>query len=272
MPVATELPAYFTRAGRITAHEEGTKKINHYLTLERSRAGPDGAWPAYNRSLDGSLEPSMQDAFLHVLPQEYQNQHFAMRQYIQDHFQHKAGNVVALEVGGPGSYVFQGSSFPDKFFSKSAGITLVDGRMTQDKYHDSDSNHTLIEHDITDREGTLSEINAWRNNDGIDLIIERMGKGLHQLPEDPFFLSKIFSDYYSLLNEDGVMFVQIPVVMEPFLPSWQEKVHEMSDGKIEIVATNESYGDWWVMRLNKHPGAPKKLPLLSFSETYKVFG
>jgi len=94
-----------------------------------------------------------------------------------------------------------------------------------------------------------------------------MGQGLEFVPVEPYTISKILQIWYDLLREEGVMFVQTPVVFNNLLEVWVTKIKEEFKDIIEIeyqkgkkdAETNVPCG---AFRLHKLPGAPKELPLL----------
>lgn len=257
-----------SRPDRVAERRRSRSEIREKTLQEKQNAS---GWPVYDSSLEETRAHSFAASFKSVLPEEFRDRQWPMKEYIHDLFQEKKENsepLLAIEVGGPGSVVFLG--FEEGYFEKTAGITLADGRTTQDSWRDEKRNHSVIEGDLQ-TEKVKRAVDKWRGDRKIDLVFERMSGGLALLPRDPYHLAKEFSHWYDLLNEGGVMFVQIPVIMEPVLAEWEQKVREETGGTIETSSSNDSDGDWWVMRLNKHPGAPEKLPLLTFREVRTIY-
>lgn len=261
------------RIDRLNEHTRSQKTTARKTADERFVA-PDKSWGVYDCLLDESTpcKPSFAASFLPVLPSEYRESERPMADYIETYFQNRKENgdtLLALEIGGPGSALFTGVK--EGFFAKTAGITLVDGRDPDERIAENEQlNHTVLEGNFrTPR--VKEKVDAWREERKVDFIIERMCDGLKLLPRDPFYLAEEFSYWYELLNEEGVMFIQLPMIVEPLLADWEQRVLEETDGTIEMAMSNEGYGEWWAMRLNKHAGAPEKLPFLSPREVRTIY-
>jgi hypothetical protein len=102
----------------------------------------------------------------------------------------------------------------------------------------------------------------------IDLIIERMMLGLDYLPPNPFVIFSIFQKWYEMLNEEGLMLVEIPPYFTKLnlVDKWSDLLNDLQkqnliDYQIGHPAINNK-----VLRLIKRRGAPEKLPILTTKE------
>jgi len=215
--------------------------------------------------LDGTGNGSFLKTFRDVLPSGAGS----MRKYIEQTLRERKGDAIGIEFGGIGSRAFEG--FTENFFKKSIGVTLVDhDKGVSDFYayrtkEDSGRNHNIIEGDIFS-EDTYAALETELRGQQADFIIERMAKGLEAVPREPYFIGKFISIWYRLLRENGVLFAQVPVALNPLLHPWIDKIRADYSGVLE-VASAEGRGDIGgdtasAFRLRKLPGAPKELPLL----------
>src|SRR3989344_3807417 len=93
-----------------------------------------------------------------------------------------------------------------------------------------------------------------------NLIICRMKGPLNHINKDPAILDRLIRNWYKLLKENGILFVQFiftsnleedPQLLET-IKKWKERV--MSEFNIDIEVGKKS------LRLHKKPGAPEELP------------
>lgn len=223
------------------------------------------------RNIDSHLEnedASFSYFFRNVLPEGQKN----MKSYIESVFQEKRGNIIGVEFGGIGSNLFRG--FSKGFFKETFGITLADHRRKWqtkiDEYKNLGHklNHNVVEGDILS--GSLYDnLEEKLNGRKADLIIERMFLGLEFMPAEPYKLSSILEKWYEMLNEDGIMFVQPPVIFNNLLDKWAEMLHDKYLDSIEFQyekgvhdASVEDEG-YSAFRLRKLKGSPNKLPFLN---------
>ncbi len=228
-------------------------------------------------SLDGPEESngrSFLDSFRNVLPLEHRK---SLRNYIETVLKKREGQAIGVEFGGIGSRLFR--EFTLGFFAKSVAVSLVDHRgwkskLDKLKERDKKIHHEVLEGDIFDF-CTYESLNKLLNNEKIDLIIERMGRGLEFVPIEPYAISKILQVWYNLLREGGIMFVQTPAVFNNLLTAWVAKIQREFNGKIEIQYSKNSIYisagcDFSSFRLHKLPGAPNELPLLDPRVVQKI--
>lgn len=161
--------------------------------------------------------------------------------------------------------------FTPGFFTKSITVSLIDHRgwsseLARLSERDKKINYEVLEGNIFDTE-TYKFLKQRLGSEKVDLIIERMGKGLEFVPIEPYTISKILQIWYNLLSEGGIMFSQTPVVFNNLLEIWIFKIQKEFKNIIEIEyqkGEKDDNGDTpcSAFRLRKLSGAPKELPLL----------
>ncbi|MBI4086342.1 MAG: hypothetical protein HY433_03850 [Candidatus Liptonbacteria bacterium] len=222
-------------------------------------------------SLDGSDKGSFVNSFRDLLPGE----EISLRNYIETALKERKGSAIGVEFGGIGARLFSG--FTPDFFAKSIAVSLLDHRgwahqLDRIKERDKKLHHEVLEGNIFES-NTYKSLNQWLNGEKVDLIIERMGKGLEFVPGEPYEVSKILRIWYNLLREGGIMFAQTPVVFNNLLEAWAVKIDREFKGKIEIEFQT-GYEDDGVacsaFRLRKLSGAPNELPLLDPKTVGKI--
>jgi len=239
--------------------EQITQKANDFTTNGEIEILDFEHYTWVDSSLDGPERiggRSFADSFQGVLPEGEKS----FKNYIETTLKERKGKAIGVEFGGIGSRLFRG--FTPGFFARSIAVSLIDHRgwsFNLARLSERDKN-------IFDLK-TYESLKQRLDNEKIDLIIERMGQGLEFVPVEPYTISKILQIWYDLLREEGVMFVQTPVVFNNLLEVWVTKIKEEFKDIIEIeyqkgkkdAETNVPCG---AFRLHKLPGAPKELPLL----------
>lgn len=223
----------------------------------------------YYNNRDSHLEykdASFAFFFRNVLPEGYN-----MRTYIESSLKEKQGKALGIEFGGVGQNLFRG--FSEGFFKETFGVTLADHRKNLTMYIDKfknkilDVNHNVIEGDMLS-DNLYNNLEKKLKGRKVDLIVERMFKGIEFMPAEPYKLSKILGKWYEMLDENGIMFVQSPVVFNNLLDKWGEMLHEKYKDSIEFQyekgihdagVENTGYSSF---RLKKLQGASKELPFL----------
>ncbi len=234
---------------------KGEKRKEHVEhRLNEAREDPErheNSWDAVNSGLDHGWKSFLED-FRNVLPQGEKS----LKDYIEKGLAHKRGHAVGIEFGGPGSAAF--AEFSEHFFEKTAGVTLVDNRHRWESdptARDTARGHKVIPGDLLSEEANAA-LTAWLDGKKVDLIFERMFGGLNVLPQEPYMLSQKLDQWYRLLDEGGIMFIEVPSRMAYLVQPWAEAVSKFSS--IEIQPSNAGK----VFRLRKLSGAPEALPLL----------
>jgi hypothetical protein len=182
----------------------------------------------------------------------------------------------AIEFGGPASDLF--NEFPEGFFRNTLGVCLKDVRDSSEKNNDIDNNHHVIEGDIlhpTDSQ-LYKKISDLLPGGKADLIISRMMGPLDSLEKNPAILNGIIKKWYSLLNDNGILFAQFEYFPE-HNPNMEQKyeamvspeelryseihvVHWVNEIKKKYPALLDVQLGRGVLRLHKNKGAPEELP------------
>lgn len=209
---------------------------------------------------------SMAASFEGILPEGEKS----LKKYIEDTIKTKKGKAVGIEFGGIGTNIF--SEFSHNFFVQSVGVSLVDHRPKKRDTTIDDNckkiNHTILQGDIFEPT-TYDELKKILGGAKADLIIERMAKGLGAIPWEPFEAGKILNTWYKLLNEGGIMMVQVPFIFNNLLIKWVKKIRADFPGVIEIKykkLSHDSGHHGSVFSIRKLQNAPEELPLLTTKE------
>ena len=230
-------------------------------------ATPEESWQTYDSSLW-----NFGKTFNIVLPVEYSvsTEKYKLKDYIEEKLlKEKWGNLTAVEFGGPGSALFR--DFSRYFFRKTVGVCLKDIRNDLQKETDEEYEHSVIEGDILDttkveKNKVLSEVTKKLGTNKIDLIICRMRGPLYYIDKDPAILDRIVRNWYSLLNKNGLMFIQFDIISSGSYRStanmakeWSVVINEkFPQIDIQFAMGDENIGN--VIRLHKGVGSPEKLP------------
>jgi hypothetical protein len=153
------------------------------------------------------------DSRLHSYEADFQDliaPHSSLLDFISDKYNKKLGDLVAIELGGPGVNLFSDLDPDGKVFRKTAGFTLF----KLPEHFDLENNHEVVEADVLQRRGgnklSFSMVEDWvKQNGKPDLIIERMVGPLHMIKSYKVFL-QILDRWYKLLKDGGTMFIEIP--------------------------------------------------------------
>lgn len=236
-------------------------KNNKELVEIDLSTGKESEWPLYDSGVS-----DMGRTFCSCLPEDYQNRGLgadALRKYIEDIFskeKKERGDLTAVEFGGPGSNLFQGFG---GLFKRTVGVCLEDIRFEIEKKFDEDNRHSVIAGDILDtkNDALLTQVLETLGVRKINLIICRMEGPLTYIDMKGAILDRIFRNWYRILAENGLMFIQ-------FSPFWGET--NMNDDLIEKwvkkakkeipeldVSVNMGEG---TLRIHKQPGSPEEFP------------
>jgi hypothetical protein len=173
------------------------------------------------------------------------------------------GHALGLEAGGIGSALFGG--FSPGFFGNTVAVSLTDYRDAETRRLDAERHHECMSGDLTQPE-TYQQMRHWLDGRQFDVIFERLLAGFDFMPKDPLFLMSALDALYGMLREGGVMFIQVPETLAPFVPAWERLVARKSAGTIETQFANIGTGGMVsrdaVLRLRKLSGAPAHLPIL----------
>lgn len=204
-------------------------------------------------------DPSFDCSFESVLPR-WQN----LKKYIEGTLDDRAGNVLALELGGPGSALFSG--FTEGFIAESRGITLVDNRLALgiDPADDAIRNHDVIAGNMLEAD-TKREVMQWLGGRKLDLILERMRGGLALLPDDPRYLVHEVAFWYQQLAPGGVLIAEVPPAFDTDISAWAEEARKTNlDVQLGQIGHYERHNlnRIHVVRIHKKEGAPEAFPFL----------
>ena len=179
----------------------------------------------------------------------------SLRNYIESTLEDKRGDAVGIEFGGIGVKAF--SQFSQGFFRQSIGVTLADHRESNDPDTTTQSEtHKIIEGNFFDRE-TYQTLNKILEGGRASLILERIGGGVDFVPQEPYLAAHTLQQWYELLDEGGLMLIEIPRKLNVLMPWWYEEVKKHKDTIDFDIATAGS-----VFRLRKLTNAPETLPLI----------
>jgi len=266
--------------GRFSSGRERKKiLLEHAISVDQLKEDSDDIvrleshynYTALNSPLDSShdkseynyeREVSFYRTFRKILPEGVTS----LRQYIEEVLADKKGRAVGMEFGGIGVNAFSG--FTRGFFKRSFGIVLGDHREGVMKEADRellvDLKHEVLEGDILSP-GPYKILENKLGGDKVDLIMERMILGLEMVPPDPYTIGKVLQTWYQLLNEGGIMLVQVPTVFEELLVRWETLLSSQYKDVLEFQFSRDIgsvSGSNCAFRLRKLPGAPASLPLL----------
>ncbi len=209
---------------------------------------------------------SYENTFQRLIPPEH---HGDIRSYIESELKDKRGEAIGIDIGGLGSSVFHG--FSSGFFRRTAGISLHDIRA---KYgieieEDTIRGHTVIEGDITKRE-TKVGIVAWLGGKKVDLLFERMVKGLTAFPRKDRWTATAISQMYSLLSDDAIMFAELVFFAQEdpkyYLIDPQKMKEWVKDLNDRFEGFLQAKWDGGSLMIRKRSGAPDDLPPLPITE------
>jgi hypothetical protein len=179
----------------------------------------------------------------------------------------KSEKRTAVELGGPGSKLFQ--DFPRDFLERTLGVCLEDVRTESEKTQDAELGHNVIEEDILDIKNidNLSEkIKQNLGSSKVNLIICRLIGPLNRIDKNPAILERLVRAWYSLLPENGLIFLQFVYMRNSFeeekvtlqVKKWANAIQERFP-QIQIRLGNE-HVDNTSISIHKKPGAPEELP------------
>lgn len=246
--------------------EDNGQYISKYRKLENQRKSLVSTEKAENWTVfDSGLRDLFAD-FNHTLPDPT----YTLRDYLKESYKDKQDGVVLVEMGGPAKQLSKDVS---EFLTikKSIGLTLGIGITEADKRgllsSNEADNHKIIVGDMFSSK-TKSKLSKELNGEKVDVLIERMVGGLSMIPTDENWLYLNLNSWYELLNENGVMFVEVPFfsnfpkIREDYI-KWIDQIKKTNGKTMEIqnfVSSTEYYKWKSFLRLKKLPGAPVNLP------------
>jgi hypothetical protein len=243
------------------------------ITTETDRQKGRRDYAYVNSTLDTTdefgdwVEGSFFNTF-HKTIEEYDS----LQEYIENILKEKKGEAVGIEFGGLGINLFK--SFTPGFFKQSIGVSLSDYR-TEDgslagasckEYKDS-RKHDIIIGNIFDKD-IYEKINKIIENKKVDFIIERMYGGLDNVPENYLIVMAILQKWYEMLNQGGVMFVEMPPFTIRVIQDWVALLQK-STYKNELDVQFDEFRN--ALRIRKISNTLKQLPKLKLQEIKKAY-
>jgi hypothetical protein len=243
------------------------KNKNLADTVYAGTISGENKWLAYDSTLE-----SFSSSFYGVLPTiEYSpNEHeissiaYSFKRYIENTLsenREQGKQLTAVEFGGPASNLFRG--FTQGFFSKTAGVCLKDMRTPTQIEIDGKVNHLVIEGDVLNvKDGGMlfKNIREQLQVQKVNLIISRMVGPLHFIDKNLSIFDRIFRDWYDLLEENGIMFIENGLenksrIEQEKIKKWQ-KIITTKFPQIDLKLDN----DFGIILIHKGIGSPEHLP------------
>lgn len=197
----------------------------------------------------------------------------AIKDYVHGVFKDRLGDLVGMELGGPGRKLFKG--FSEGEFKKTVGVELVDSRTDEQVKEDTTLRHEVIKGNAffrridskTPKENVFyppswTDIEKWaKENNGVDVLIERMVGPLGPFSNEPEIFLTVLKRWYSLLSDEGFMLVELPFMTEEDSLNKLRKISEVINSKRELFEFNVSFVKKGksAFLLRKLPGAPKDI-------------
>ncbi|TSC87171.1 MAG: hypothetical protein G01um10148_276 [Parcubacteria group bacterium Gr01-1014_8] len=206
---------------------------------------------------------SFDETFKRVLPVETLPHERNLRRYIERTFEHKKGGVIGIEFGGPASRLFAG--FTPGFFKKSLGVSIRDYRKEEVRQSDAKRHHAVITGNMLWEE-TEERVDEWLGGEKVDVGFQRLLDGFEFIPIEPYTLGAWIQRRYRQLSDVGLLVLQVPLTMQPFLKPWSEAIQAKCGDRIQfqfVEGTNDrSTFETGALRIQKMKGAPEELPPL----------
>jgi hypothetical protein len=178
--------------GKVTRDTLGQESSSKNVTEMQENNG----WEYYDSAID-----SYSESFKFVMKGEKN-----LNNFVKNFFRGRTHRPIGIELGGPAVKLFAG--FDHDTFSKTAGFTLK--KLPE---HELVQNHEVIEADVFLRRGnerSWDQVLEWVNKNGKpDFIIERMVGPLFMVRDLDLFVM-ILKRWINILNEGGVMLLQVP--------------------------------------------------------------
>lgn len=266
----------FRRIKEAVKHNKNENKIHSSFD--------DSIWNVYDKSIvefGGTFYKSLPDDYTNSLDKKISIKEeelgMAFKNYIEDTLsKSKNQKLYAIEFGGPASNLFQG--FKKGLFEKTAGVCLNDDRKPDTKAKDDSNSHYVLPGDLLDTKNPemYKNISKELGSEKVDLIISRLMGPVRVLDKNAAILNSIIKKWYSMLNENGIIFAQFEYFLEHdegmikkyesmiepedlretelHVQYWANEIRNKYKGLIDIKIGRG------VIRLHKKEGAPEKLP------------
>ena len=216
-------------------------------------------WPIDESPMEGNDPYTLQKEFASVVPEGY-----TMQTDIQ-HVLEAKSQRTAVELGGSGNNTF--AHFPEGFFDQTIGTVLHNTGIQQNL------SHTVLRVNIFSPDG-IDTIKQHLPHGKTDCLIQRIGGPLtmeqsRTYPPNLFEVVSIAQQWYELLNEGGVMYMQLPAEISLYMTYYLDYIKANYADTLEITTGKGNYSSN-VLRLVKKPNAPTSLPLLSLKTIAQI--
>jgi hypothetical protein len=137
---------------------------------------------------------------------------------------------------------------------------LKDIRDETQKKAEEETGHFVIEGNILDVKSNIvfDNIREKIETDKTDLIISRLGRPLEFIDKNTAILDRIIRNWYEMLNQNGLLFVEFQFRSVPDLKNQVESWINIVRAKFPEI--DITVGVSGTLRLHKGKGAPDKLP------------
>ncbi len=243
---------------------DGTKAMREarMITTKRDRSNRYGIVDArLNRSVTG-----FERTFRRVCKGE------RMKNYIETVLEKMRGEAIGIEFGGLAINLF--NDFDKGLFKQTIGISLSDYRTGdgqlknggQKMVHTDGRQHNIIIGNLLD-DSIYKKINKIIKGKKADLIIERMIAGLNNIPNNFLVVMTILQRWYNMLNEGGLLLVQVPDFAVSVVEEWLKILQGEKYRRVLDVDFDEFRG---ALRIHKLKGAPERLPKLKLEKIKEI--
>jgi len=198
---------------------------------------------------------AMINTFERVLPKGTES----MVAYIEDEFKDEEDPLTFAELGGNGSAI--AAELTPGRFGESYGVDLLGKKRSK---ADKMRNHHILRGDLL-LPKTYDQLRGSLKGKKLNLIIERMGRGMEASPDSVKTAAALLQVWYGLLADNGMMFVQIPTKFNVLLLKWADLLKQHYGDTIEFRYTlgtmDMRAGSQTAFYLKKKTGAPEHLPM-----------
>jgi hypothetical protein len=191
--------------------------------IELEKTSRQGSWLIYDsplKSFDGSMD----------LPEGCKS----IKDYLDHEYDERLGDLIGIELGGPGSKLFADLNTDRQRFKKSVGVTLRDIRYEPAKESDPLINHEILEANVFSlgfrgwdgvKHPGFEKVREWVQNNGkADLILEKMHLPIYRFKSSSKLFMNIVLRWYELLDNTGSLLLQGPFMKDDFLNEVKHKL------------------------------------------------
>lgn len=129
--------------------------------------------------------------------------------------------AIGLELGGQGRQLFE--DFEEHFpglFSRSIALVLAEYSPPEKAGRHTPIDHTIMEGDMLDPLA-LDRLEAALAGKKVKFVIVRLGAGWDMIAtKEPYHIVRALQRVYGMVAEGGVMFLEVPNDLKPFMDEW----------------------------------------------------